>query len=135
VGVGVAAGGADAAALRGHPLFRRGRDQRRQPDRTVVGHVGLRHAGHRHLPLQVGGLGRGDHRQHPGFGFGNHHPAADRRHSRVVDGERRGADDDLLRAEDPAPLVLPGCLVRHLRGRFADDRQFVDDDRLDAAWR
>ena len=45
--------------------FRRGRDQRRQPDHTVCRHVGLRHAGHRHLPLQVGGLGRGDHRQHP----------------------------------------------------------------------
>ena len=25
---------------------------------------------HRHLPLQVGGIGSGDHRQHPGFGFG-----------------------------------------------------------------
>lgn len=28
-----------------------------------------------------------------------------------------GADDDLLRAEDPAPLVLPGRLVCHLCGR------------------
>lgn len=79
----------------------------------------------------MGGLGRGDHRQYPGFGFGNHHPAADRRHCRVVDGERCGADDDLLRAEDPAPLVLPGRLVCHLCGRVADDRQFVDDDRHD----
>ena len=79
----------------------------------------------------MGGLGRGDHRQYPGFGFGDHHPAADRRHCRVVDGERCGADDDLLRAEDPAPLVLPGRLVCHLCGRVADDRQFVDDDRHD----
>ena len=62
LGLGHPAGRPDAAALCGHPRLRRRRHQRRQPDRPAVGHIGLRDALDRHLPLPLGGARRGHHR-------------------------------------------------------------------------
>ena len=57
VGLGDSARRAHAAALGGDPDLRRRCDRRRQPDRAALGRVGLRHAGHRDLPLPLGGAG------------------------------------------------------------------------------
>lgn len=131
LGFGHPAGGAGAAALRGDPLLRRRRDQRREPDRPALGHVGLRDALHGALRRVVEHARGVHHRQHPRLGLGDPHPAAHRCHRRHVDGLGRRADDDLLRTEDSAPLVLPGRLVRDLRRGVAHDGQLVDHDRHD----